>query len=149
MTTHSGILGTSLVAQTVKNCPAMQETWVDHWVGKIPWRREWQLISGFLPGESHGQRTLEWCSHGDAMSQKWLSDWHYYYTIQLKPENLFFKKATKWFQKCSFQLWAAYSLQFTSTLMAFCSRIHKGQRLDSITFKVFSDLILYLYVGHT
>ena len=29
----------SLVAQLVKNPPAMQETWVRPWVGKIPWRR--------------------------------------------------------------------------------------------------------------
>ena len=28
------------------------------WVGKIPWRRAWQPISVFLPGESHGQRSL-------------------------------------------------------------------------------------------
>ena len=28
------------------------------WVGKIPWRRKWQLTSVFLPGESHGQRSL-------------------------------------------------------------------------------------------
>ena len=25
----------------VKNPPAMQETWFDSWVGKIPWRSEW------------------------------------------------------------------------------------------------------------
>ena len=30
----------SLVAQLVKNLPAMRETWFDPWVGKIPWRRE-------------------------------------------------------------------------------------------------------------
>jgi len=29
------------------------------WVGKIPWRREWLLTPVFLPGESHGQRSLE------------------------------------------------------------------------------------------
>ena len=29
------------------------------WVGKIPWRRAWQLTPVFLPGESHGQRSLE------------------------------------------------------------------------------------------
>ena len=34
----------SLVAQLVKNLPAMQETWV----GKIPWRREWLLHSSIL-----------------------------------------------------------------------------------------------------
>ena len=30
----------------------------DPWVGKIPWRRAWQPTSVFLPGESHGQRSL-------------------------------------------------------------------------------------------
>ena len=29
------------------------------WVRKIPWRRTWQPIPVFLPGESHGQRSLE------------------------------------------------------------------------------------------
>ena len=28
------------------------------WVGKIPWRRKWQPIPAFLPGDSHGQRSL-------------------------------------------------------------------------------------------
>ena len=28
------------------------------WVRKIPWRREWQLTSVFLPGEFHGQKSL-------------------------------------------------------------------------------------------
>ena len=48
----------SLLAQTVKNLPAMRETWFDPWVGKIPWRREWQPTPIFLPRESHGQRSL-------------------------------------------------------------------------------------------
>ena len=33
--------GTSLVAQTVKNLPAMQRPKFDPWVGKIPWRKAW------------------------------------------------------------------------------------------------------------
>ena len=32
----------SLVAQMVKNPPAMRETWVQSLGGKIPWRRAWQ-----------------------------------------------------------------------------------------------------------
>ena len=28
------------------------------WVGKIPWRKAWQPTPIFLPGESHGQRSL-------------------------------------------------------------------------------------------
>ena len=34
------------------------------WVGKIPWRRAWQPTPGFLPGESHGQRSLAGCGPG-------------------------------------------------------------------------------------
>ena len=30
----------------------------DPWVGRIPWRRKWQPIPVFLPGESHGQMSL-------------------------------------------------------------------------------------------
>ena len=32
------------------------------WARKIPWRRSWQLTPVFLPGESHGQRSLAGCS---------------------------------------------------------------------------------------
>ena len=30
----------------------------DPWVRKIPWRRAWQSAPVFLPGESHGHRSL-------------------------------------------------------------------------------------------
>ena len=30
----------------------------DLWVGTIPWRGEWQPTPVFLPGESHGHRSL-------------------------------------------------------------------------------------------
>ena len=46
------------VAQLVKNLPAIWEMWFDPWVGKIPWRRAWQPTPIFLPGESHGQKSL-------------------------------------------------------------------------------------------
>ena len=34
----------------------------DPWVGKVPWRRKWQPTPVFLPGKSHGQRSLAGCS---------------------------------------------------------------------------------------
>ena len=40
----------SLVAQLLKNMPAMWETWV----GKIPWRRERLPTPVLWPGEVHG-----------------------------------------------------------------------------------------------
>ena len=73
-------------SQLVKNPPTGQEIWFDSWVGKIPWRREklptpvflgfpggsagkesacnvggrrqWQPTPIFLPGKSHGWRSL-------------------------------------------------------------------------------------------
>ena len=32
------------------------------WVSKIPWRKKWQPSPVFLPGKSHGQRSLAGCS---------------------------------------------------------------------------------------
>ena len=40
-------------------CRRLRRHWFDPWVGKILWRRTWQSIPVFLPGESHGQRSLE------------------------------------------------------------------------------------------
>ena len=46
----------------VKNPPAnavrRKTHQFDPWVRKIPWRREWQSTPVFLPGKSHGQRSL-------------------------------------------------------------------------------------------
>ena len=39
-------------------CRRLQRHAFDPWVGKIPWRREWQPIPVFLPGEFHGQKSL-------------------------------------------------------------------------------------------
>ena len=47
----------------VKKLPAIWETWLDPWVGKIPWRREWLPTPVFLPGEFHGQRSLVAAAH--------------------------------------------------------------------------------------
>ena len=46
----------------VKNPPAnnrsLKRHGFDPWVGKIPWRRKWQINPVFLPGKSRGQRSL-------------------------------------------------------------------------------------------
>ena len=57
----------------VKNLPAAQETGFSPWVGKIPWKREWQPTPAFLPGKSHGQRAWRATVHGVAKSQKQLN----------------------------------------------------------------------------
>ena len=66
--------GASLVAQMVKNLPAVQETWVQSLGQEDPLRKEWQPTPLFLPGESRGQRSLVgYTVHGVAKSQTPLS----------------------------------------------------------------------------
>ena len=55
----------ALIAQLVKNLPAMQKTRFDSWVGKIPWRRDKLPTPVFLdfPGGSAGKEST--CNAGD------------------------------------------------------------------------------------
>ena len=39
-------------------CRGHKRPGLSPWAGKIPWRRAWQPTPVFLPGESHGQRSL-------------------------------------------------------------------------------------------
>ena len=45
----------------------------NHWFGKIPWRRKWQPTPVFLPGKSHGHKSLvgysPWGHKGSAMTE--------------------------------------------------------------------------------
>ena len=74
----------SLVAQMEKCLPAMRETWVQSLVGKIPWRRKWQPTPIFLPGESHGQRSLGGYSprgHKESDMAQWLHFLSFSYVV--------------------------------------------------------------------
>ena len=53
-----GFWEASLVTQTVKNLPAMQQTPVPSLGWEEPWRRDQLLTAVLLPGEFHGQRSL-------------------------------------------------------------------------------------------
>ena len=57
-------------------CRSHRRPGFNPWVGKIPWRRKWQPMPVFLPGESYGQRSLVGYSPWGTKSQtqlKWLS----------------------------------------------------------------------------
>ena len=47
-----------MVKNLLANAGRCKRHGVNLWVGKIPWRRAWQFTPVFLPGESHGQRSL-------------------------------------------------------------------------------------------
>ena len=71
MNIHSS--GASQMVRVVKNpyANAGEERDMDliPGLGRFPWRRKWQPTPVFLPGESHGQRSLEGYVHEVAKSQ--------------------------------------------------------------------------------
>ena len=67
------VLGASLVAWSVKNLQCGRPGF-DPWSGRAPWRRKWQPTPVFLPGKSHGQRSLMSYSPEVVKSQTRLSD---------------------------------------------------------------------------
>ena len=88
----------------------------DPWVEKTPWRRTWQPTAVFLPGESHGQRSLvgyspQGCKELD------MTDAGQEATVRTGPET------TDWFQigkgvhqgcilsPCLFNLYAKYIMR--------------------------------------
>ena len=54
---HYGFPGGSVVKNLPASLPARRLR-CDPWVRKIPWRGKWQPTPIFLPGKSHGQRSL-------------------------------------------------------------------------------------------
>ena len=78
-------LGYFLCAQL--GFPGAQWQWIhmqcrrprfDPWVGKIPWRREWQPTAVFLSGEFHGQRSLvSYSPWGRRVGHDWPTNTHY------------------------------------------------------------------------
>ena len=47
--------GVSTVKESTCQCRRYR---FNSWAGKMPWRRKWQPTPVFLPGQSHGQRSL-------------------------------------------------------------------------------------------
>ena len=81
-----GTRGKELACQ----CRRHKRPGFDPWVEKIPWRRVWQPFPVFLPGESHGQRSLAGYSHWVTKSQTWLKRlsmqlvWLIHFVVQQK-----------------------------------------------------------------
>ena len=55
---HMGFTGGSVVKNLPDKCNRFRRHGFSSLVGRIPWRRKWQLTPVFLPGKSHGWRSL-------------------------------------------------------------------------------------------
>ena len=77
------IIRASLVAQRLKRLPPVWETLVWSLVRRVPWRRKWWPTPVFLPGESHGQRSLVGYTpqvrKESDMTERLHFHFHYYY----------------------------------------------------------------------
>ena len=60
--TSHPLLGLSCWLRWYRTCLQFRGSRLDPWVWEIPWRRGWLPSSVFMPGTSHGQRSLVDCS---------------------------------------------------------------------------------------
>ena len=79
--------GASQVAQWKEPACQRRRHGIDPWVGKIPWRRKWQPTPAFLPGESHGQRSLTAPIHGVAKDSDTTEHAHTYARVYICARN--------------------------------------------------------------
>ena len=56
--THPGFSSGAGGKEPACQCKRRKRPGFNPWVGKIRWRRKWQPTPVYLPGESHGQRSL-------------------------------------------------------------------------------------------
>ena len=57
-TCTKGSAGKASGKEPAGQCRRQKRHGFNLWVGKVPWRREWQPTPVFLSEESHGQRSL-------------------------------------------------------------------------------------------
>ena len=55
---EQGLPGGASGKEPACQCRRLKRHEFNPWIGTIPWRRAWQPTPVFLPGESHGQRSL-------------------------------------------------------------------------------------------
>ena len=73
-----GFPGGSVVKNPPANANRHRRWGFDPWVGKIPWRRKWQLTPVFLPEKSCGQRSLVgYRPQGHKESDTWVNEHAY------------------------------------------------------------------------
>ena len=76
-----GFPGGARAKESACQCKRYKRCGFDLWVRKIPWRRPWQPTPVFLPGESHGQRSLRGYSAWIKQSWTWLRQLSMYLSI--------------------------------------------------------------------
>ena len=116
------------VAQTVKNPPAMRETWVrslDWDPGSIPWRREWLPTPVLLPQE------IPWTEEAGGLQSMGFQRVRHYWVIntQHKQES---DKSKEWKVKREMYIYVCVCV-YMQTHMCMCTYIHINNLLSKVT----------------
>ena len=85
-----------MVKNLSANAGDLKRLRLDPWVRRILWRRKWQHTPVFLPGEFHGQRSLEGYSpqgrrvgrNGRDLAHTLTSKYFLYFYYNIGPERL-------------------------------------------------------------
>ena len=76
------------MAQMVKRLPTSGRPGFNPWIRKIPWRRKWQPTPVFLPGKSHGWRSLVGYSPWGCRESDMTERLHFHYTLFIVIMNI-------------------------------------------------------------
>ena len=68
-------VGSTGIKESVCQCTRHKRRGFDPWVGKMPWRRNWQPTPVFLPGKSMDRGAWQAVVHGVTKSRTQLSNW--------------------------------------------------------------------------
>ena len=82
------------ILEWVSVCLQCRRPGFDPWVGKIPWRRKWQPTPVFLPGESHGRRSLVGYSPRDRKESDTTERLHFHFRFNFLVFKNYFQANT-------------------------------------------------------
>ena len=113
------------------------------WVQKIPWRREEQLTPVFLPGKSHGQRSLVGYKAAKTMGSQslghnWVTEHACTFSLSLKKEFRSRKTALLWGMTNPVQ--RLYSCPFNHLLL--CSPLSSWNKKPACIISCYTRLFI-------
>ena len=144
-----------VVKESACQCRSPNRWGFHPWVGKILWRREWQPTPVFLPGESHGQRSLVGYSlwgHRESDMPEWLSTrrWLFFMCTE-SVSNLLSSLGRRWVSchRCSIVLGARVMLLlhgFVAKRACLVLRLSKHGLWGNYSLSGVSHIYIFLFI---
>ena len=121
----------------------------DAWFGKIPWRREWLMTLVFLPGESHGQRSLaSYSSQSHRVGHDWSNLAHMYerHWVNILCNTIYKNSILILLFLADIFLSPSLTFYLSFTISTNAFRIHASPRINFLSLKTYSQNFLKTYI---